>query len=462
MSGNRRIRIQAGLAATLFLGSLGGLLYNALTTAVLPERELEFRNQLRESSRLMARSADDLLRSASGTGVMRIDDLHRKLAAATTKALEVSPGFEAGYYLGEVDRFAGYASSTHGHAVPYDFHRTDPPPLEAPYIRLQARQSLTERTDTPLFTVRDVGPSRVMIVTEAIGSTRPSRMATWAMVRLTGPELLEGQLHRYQWSIGLALAGLALSLLLTITLIRSVAAYRADQDLLREKLRRSEQLASLGTMLAGVAHEIRNPLAGIRSTVQLWQRIPDQFSSHESLGAVLQATERLNHILTQLLHFSRTEHVNRHPTQLNDLMTETFTLLEAQGINQSVRMTLDLEPRLPLVSGSPPALRQILLNIVTNAFQVMPNGGCLIGMTRHRQHEKVVEIMISDTGPGVPDQDRPRLFEPFFTTRPEGTGLGLALCREIVNQHGGQIDLAGHAGPGAAFRILLPANNIDA
>lgn len=455
MSSTWNTRLQGGLVVALLLGSLGTLLYNAYTAVALPQQESQVRASLQEASHLMADSANSVLSSISQKSPERLEELHRTLTAVTNKALANFVGVEGGFYLSDVDRFSGYGFPSGDTDHPTALHRTDPPPLETPLIRLQAQQSLSERT--PLFTVRDVGPSRVMVVTEAIGSGRPARAATWAMVRLTGPEQLEIQLRRYEVSVGLALAGLALSLALTFTLTRSLAGQKAAQEKLREELRRSEQLAALGKLLAGLAHEIRNPLAGIRSTIQLWQRMPDQAQVTGSIDAVVQATERLNEILTRLLHFARTEHAERRPIQVNDLVIETFKLLEAQAHGQIVSLELDLERGLPLVPGSQAALRQVLLNLATNALQAMPDGGRLLCRTHHQRQARAVEITVGDTGPGVSPKDREHLFEPFFTTRSEGTGLGLALCREIVLQHGGLIELAAEAAPGATFRILLPA-----
>lgn len=447
-------KVQAGLAVALFLGSLGTLIYNAYTAAVIPKQEWQVRTSLQDASRLMAGAAEAVLRVPVRSGPDRSEELHRLLSEITDRILKNFPGMEGGFYLGEVNRFSGYGFPTGAADHPKELHRTDPPPLEAPLIRLQAVQSLSEAT--PLFTVRDVGPSRVMIVTEAIGSERPAQAATWAMVRLTGPEQLQGRLRRYELSVGLALAGLALSLALTFTLTRSLAMQRASQERLREELRRSEQLAALGKLLAGVAHEIRNPLAGIRSTVQLWQRLRDPDRVAGSIDAVVQATERLNEILTRLLHFARTEHAERRPTQVNELVVETTKLVEAQAHAQGVRIECDLDPRLPVIPASPASLRQVFLNLATNALQAMPNGGVLRCRSRHDAARRAAEILVSDTGPGVSDPDREHLFEPFFTTRPEGTGLGLALCREIVHQHGGTINLTSQDQPGAAFCIVLP------
>lgn len=447
-------RLQGGVIVALLLGAIGTLLYNARSAATLPQQELQIRTSLQEASHLMAESAGSALRTMSRQNPEQLEELHQALAAVANQVLTDFPGVEGGFYLGDANRFSGYGFPTVGAMHPSEPSRTDPPPLEAPLIRQQAQQSLSE--PTALFTVRDIGPSRVMVVTEAIGSERPAPAATWTMVRLTGPEQLQSQLRRYEVSVGLALAGLVLALILTFTLSQSLARQRSAQERLRGELRRSEQLATLGKLLAGLAHEIRNPLAGIRSTIQLWQRFPDQAHVMGSVDAVLQATDRLNEILTRLLHFARAEHAERQPIRMNELVGETFKLLEAQAGVQDVRLELDLERDLPLVLGSPPALRQVLLNLAANALQAMPNGGKLRCRTSRQKKAPAVEISVTDAGPGISPKDQEHLFEPFFTTRPEGTGLGLALCREIVLQHGGVIELVSQSDPGATFRVVLP------
>jgi two-component system sensor histidine kinase HydH len=275
------------------------------------------------------------------------------------------------------------------------------------------------------------------------------------MVRLTGPEQEQDRARRYLVSTGLALGGILLALVLTANLGRSLRHERVQRDRLQEELRRAEHLASLGRLLAGVAHEVRNPLAGIRSTLQLWQRLPDQARPPASMDALLGAVDRLETLVSRLLYFARSGYDNPRPVELNVLVRETVALLAAQAQAQGVSWEVDLDPKLPAVPGSSQALHQVVLNLATNSLQAMPAGGRYTCRTRALEGGCFVELRVSDTGPGVPAAAREHLFEPFFTTRPDGTGLGLALCREILLQHGGTISL--EPGPGAVFRVTLPA-----
>jgi len=283
------------------------------------------------------------------------------------------------------------------------------------------------------------------------------------MFRVTKPEDLARQVVRYQVSTGLALGGIMLAVVLTLNLGRTLQQHRLDQERLRreqerlrEELRRSGHLAGLGKLLAGVAHEVRNPLAGIRSTVQLWERLPETSRTPTSMAAVIHAVDRLNDIVTRLLYFSRADSTERQAVQVNQVLLETLELLRAQAATQSVSLECDFEEGLPAVLGAASALRQVFLNLATNALQAMPSGGRLCCTTGFQPATKTVEVRFADTGPGISPEEQQHLFEPFFTTRPEGTGLGLALCREIVLQHGGRIELLPGVGSGATFRVVLP------
>ncbi len=221
-------------------------------------------------------------------------------------------------------------------------------------------------------------------------------------------------------------------------------------------MRRSEHLAALGKLLAGVAHEVRNPLAAIRSTAQLYQRLPEHAHNPASLDAIVQGVDRLNALVSRLLYFVRSGYEERRPVDLNAIVQETLTLLHAQAETQQVVLRTELAADLPPVLGSAQALQQVVQNLTTNAMQAMPGGGALHCRTRRLDGPPRVELEIADTGPGIAPADQAHLFEPFWTTRPEGTGLGLALCREIVQQHGGQIELVRQPGWGALFRVSLP------
>lgn len=451
------LAVQIAFLAALFLGSLGALVYDLFAGRAAPELERVTRRRLKQASAAMAEAAATLATGPPERG--SVDGwfwTSRGLSEIAQRALGGFPGVEGGFYLnGKLDRFAGYAFPTaHPRRRPRP-DKNDPPPMEEPYIRVQARDSLKLPPGEISISIHDVGPSRVMIVTEPVGRERPAAATTWLMYRLIDPRLRDRQVRRYQASTAVALAGLLLALILTAGLGVNLKRERREQTRLRDELRRSERLAALGKLLAGVAHEVRNPLAAIRSTVQLWQRMPDRARTPESLAAVIGAVDRLNETVTQLLQFSRADGTLREPVDVNRLLLDTLELFAVRAAERRVELKAELSDGLPLIAAAGAALRQVFVNLVKNALDAMPRGGRLHVRTRPGSASGV-EIEFSDSGEGVAPDIAGHLFEPFFTTRPQGTGLGLAICREIIVQHNGTIELLPGAGEGARFRLVLP------
>ena len=205
--------------------------------------------------------------------------------------------------------------------------------------------------------------------------------ATWIMTRLVDPLFVDRSLRGYRLVAGLALGGIALALALTVGLARTVRRQAAERERLQTELRRSERLAALGKLLAGVAHEVRNPLAGIRSTAQLWQR-GSRARRRSRFDDLIHEVDRLEEIVSRLLQFSRADAQDLAPGDLNVVAAEAARLAEGRAASREIRVELDLEPDLPPIEMAPPALVQVLRNLTTNALQVMPRGGMLRLATR--------------------------------------------------------------------------------
>jgi two-component system, NtrC family, sensor histidine kinase HydH len=468
------LRWQIIVVVVLFAASLLVLLSSMLGAIQLPAREQNLRLQLIEASGRMAEEAAPLLADLPKPPSEPLPYWRRQLTETTNRTLEKLDGVEGGFYLaGDWNKFLGHAFPTNPDRPPEPPHKDkkkknkhplsrplqsdDPPPKEIGPIHDQCVSSLNDEEGAlPRVQVGEIGPSRVMIVTQRVGRNRPARMATWVMTRLTSPEYTAAQLTRYQAATGLALAGVLAALVLMANLGQNLRRERQQRERLTEELRRAEHLAVLGRLLAGVAHEVRNPLAAIRSTAQLFQRLPPSSRDPARLDPIVQNVDRLNALVSRLLFFVRSGHEERRPVDLNAIVQETLTLLRAQADSQCVALQTDLSSDLPRLLGSAQALQQVVLNLMTNALQAMPEGGTLLCRTRRLSDPPSVELWIADRGAGIPAEALPHLFEPFHTTRPEGTGLGLALCREIVQQHGGRIELDHLDGWGAVFRVMLP------
>lgn len=448
---------QAVLVWTLFVASIVTLFVNSVTAFLLPRQELAIRVRLRQASLELAAAANEPDEQLPSDAKKLPKGLNPRLEELTRDVLKNYPGVEGGFYLtNKHDNFVGYAFPSEPMRGPKHETRREPPPKEEPYIRLQAKQTAVQDESEPLIQARDVGPSRVIVATAPVGLIRPAQLVVWLMYRITGPEQHRQQVYRYQISTVLALAGIVTALLLTLSLRRTLQKEHQSQERLRDELRRSEHLASLGLLVAQVAHELRNPLAGIRSTVQLWQRLPEQSQTPESMQAVISAVDRLDVLLSNLLQFTRTETTDCGLVDLNSVVRETVELLRVQADQQHVELYLNLDPQLPQITGSKSGMRQVILNLAMNALQSMPQSGRLTCGTHRNGSSDMVIMEIADTGAGIDPAVRSRLFEPFFTTRAHGTGLGLALCREIVLQHGGRIDLESVQPHGTLCRIALP------
>ncbi len=280
--------------------------------------------------------------------------------------------------------------------------------------------------------------------------------ATWVMTRLVDPLFVDRSLRGYQLAAGLAIGGIALALALTAGLARTVRRQAVERDRLQTELRRSERLAALGKLLAGVAHEVRNPLAGIRSTAQLWQRGVVGLDE-ESLGNLVHEVDRLEEIVSRLLQFSRADAQDLVPGDLNAVVSEAARLAAGPAGSRGVRVEVELDPSLPPAAMAGPALLQVFRNLTTNAVQAMTSGGTLRLATRRDPSRRTISVSVTDTGPGLAPEALKHLFEPFYTTKAEGTGLGLAIAREIVLAHRGDLQVANRSDrPGAEFTLVLP------
>jgi len=332
------------------------------------------------------------------------------------------------------------------------------PPRRNLYDYVDTQVDAAYRKRNELSVVEDIPPYTIAVRTAPVRVNGRVVAATWTMTRLVDPIYIDQSARGYRWFAGLALAGIALSLVLTVRLARTVGRQAAERERLRTELRRSERLAALGKLIAGVAHEVRNPLAGIRGITQLWRR--GLGLGNEGFDHLIDEVDRLEGIVSRLLQFSRADAQDLTPGDLNIVAAEAARLAEDRAREQEIRVELDLEPDLPPIQMAPPALVQVLRNLTTNALQVMPRGGVLRLATRLDAARGTVAASVADDGPGLSDEVLSHLFEPFFTTKAEGTGLGLAIAREIALAHRGELRAENRPGGGAVFTLTLPVAEV--
>lgn len=225
---------------------------------------------------------------------------------------------------------------------------------------------------------------------------------------------------------------------------------------LEEEVARSRRLASLGSLAAGVAHEIRNPLSSIKGFATWFrERYRDNPEGRETAEVMIREVDRLNRVITQLLEFARPLTMNRVPTPLPAVIRHALKMVEGEARKKGVALETDLSAEIGEVPLDADRMTQVFLNLCLNAIAAMEAGG-ILRVSLARRDERTVRITVADTGIGIPKKDLPRVFDPYFTTRSSGTGLGLAIVQKIVEAHGGEVRLESEPGKGTTATVLLP------
>ena len=244
----------------------------------------------------------------------------------------------------------------------------------------------------------------------------------------------------------------------TSNLLLSIVDVTELRDL-QKRVVRSEQLATLGELSASIAHEIRNPLVAINTSVGILKNALDLNSEDQELmNIIAEESMRLNKIVDDFLKFARPNEPQFAETDINSLMRETLTVLRSQ-LNEKIQQDIQLSNDLPIVTADPNQLKQVFINVLINAIEAMPAGGLLSVSTKlheKRNGYKNLEITIRDTGEGIEKQALKKIFQPFYSNKVEGVGMGLAVCERIIQNHGGVIRVQSEYGRGAEFKILLP------
>lgn len=241
---------------------------------------------------------------------------------------------------------------------------------------------------------------------------------------------------------------------------RKVDERTAELKAMQAHLIRTEKMAAIGKLAAGVAHEINNPLTGVLTNSSLMlQDLPPDDPRREDLQTIVNETLRCRKIVKGLLDFARQTTPQKQELRINQVIEDVLSLVRNQASFRDLKITLNLNPSLPTVMADNDQMRQVVLNIVLNAAEAMPRGGELRIQSDLDRESKNVVVRLSDTGPGIPDDIKERLFEPFFTTKKSGTGLGLAIAYGIVERHKGTLELESAPGRGTTFIITLPVSD---
>jgi len=241
-------------------------------------------------------------------------------------------------------------------------------------------------------------------------------------------------------------------------MVRELSQSREEIERLhRTQMSRAEHLASLGELAAGLAHEIRNPLAGIAGAVEvIGQQLPPGNSHREVLKEVRKEVQRIQTLLSDLLQYARPRPLQFLRRDLGDTIEQAVLLARQQVGHRPIQVDFAKPKGLPPVDHDAALIEQVALNLLLNAIQAMDGAGCV--RVQMEAHEKLVGFRVADSGRGIRPEVLPNIFRPFFTTKGHGTGLGLSLAKGIVEQHGGSIEVKSHPGSGTEFSVWLPTS----
>ena len=239
-------------------------------------------------------------------------------------------------------------------------------------------------------------------------------------------------------------------------MVEQLRESRAEIERLhRTQISRAEHLATLGELATGLAHEIRNPLAGIAGVIEIIGRdLPDTSPARSVVKDVRQEIARINQIVSDLLQTARPHPPKVRKSDLNTTVEHAVMLGRQQALAKSVEITLQKDASLPELEHDSDQIHQVLLNLLLNAMQAIDNDGKVSVSVKARGNAAVVEV--TDNGRGIPPEQLPHIFRPFYTTKGDGTGLGLSLAHRIVEDHQGRIDVTSVIGSGTTFAVVLP------
>ncbi len=229
---------------------------------------------------------------------------------------------------------------------------------------------------------------------------------------------------------------------------------------LEHEVERSRRLASVGSLAAGVAHEIRNPLSSIKGFATYFkERFKDRDKEREIAQIMVDEVGRLDRVIGQLLEFARPSALHLEPTSLGELIKHSLRLIEGDASRKDVSIRTVLPEQTPTVSLDADRLNQALLNLYLNALQAMESGGKLLVSVNADHTAHRVFIAVNDNGCGIAPENKERIFDPYYTTKPGGTGLGLAIVHKIVEAHGGTVTIESIPGQGTTVTIAIPTPN---
>lgn len=423
------------------------------------------------------------------------------LTQITRSQLLMFNGIEGGLYFASGDFFAGFAFPTEKHPQP----AYGPPPREFNVIRSQVLRTVSEQRE--LVEVYEFPQTTFPLSTRPILHEGKAIGAVWAMMRVESLLPLQ-RLTNTLNIVGIAsVLGIVVAVFVSWLLRKRVEEIKVGLETLRrddtfrfrpqrgilgsitgainemvearateqrkqkeleQELQQRAKMAALGNLVAGVAHEVKTPLATIRTRIEMWQRKLRQNNgaqtvtevvSEDSMNMVIAEIDRLSDLVKRLLLFSKPVSANLRPSNLHQVVSQALGLLQYRADESHVDIATHFDSRIPLMHLDPEGIEQVMLNVCTNALDAMPHGGELHVVTEYLPEQRKVRISVKDTGTGIAPEVADKVFDPFFSTKEHGAGLGLSIAYEIVHAHHGDIRFILPQPVGALCQITLPIKN---
>ncbi|HHQ4051411.1 TPA: two-component system sensor histidine kinase ZraS [Citrobacter freundii] len=254
----------------------------------------------------------------------------------------------------------------------------------------------------------------------------------------------------------IVLSALAAVLLATVLTFFWYQRYQRSYKELQDAMKRKEKLMALGHLAAGVAHEIRNPLSSIKGLAKYFaERTPAGGESHELAQVMAKEADRLNRVVSELLELVKPAHLTLQKVDLNEVINHSLHLVSQDALSREILLQFTADTSLPAIQADPDRLTQVLLNLYLNAIHAIGHQGTITVEVSESSADRV-KIVVTDSGKGIAPEQLEAIFTPYFTTKADGTGLGLAVVQNIIEQHGGTIQVTSIEGKGAVFTLWLP------
>ncbi len=236
-----------------------------------------------------------------------------------------------------------------------------------------------------------------------------------------------------------------------------IVARDITEERLEESQVQADKMMILGQLSAGVAHEIRNPLAAINLNLQLLKRkFPNHTIESEHLSTALLGVERIARIVEATLDFSKPTPTKKRSSDINKIVSDSMTFVSPLIHKKSIEVSLELSNSIPLINIDEKQIQQVLINLIANATDAIPKQGTIKAKTEYIPNRSFVQIDVIDSGVGIEEKDLEKIFNPFFTRKADGTGLGLSITQRIIQQHNGLLEVHSIVGKGSTFTVKLP------